>query len=90
MNESSGFKAPVTPFEEALAQNRQLDRPWMRFLFSPKSYRSVKDTVQPEDRGRVCPVCHFPKAERGWVRMDWPVGHRVFGRPIPCPACNRR
>ena len=90
MNEGKTARMEPTPFVEALAQNRQLDPERMRFPFSATDYESVKDTVPREAAYRVCGVCHFPLGQPGWVRMDWPVGHPLFGQAIPCPRDKGR
>ena len=37
-----------------------------------------------------CPTCGCLPGERGFVRMDWPIGHKYFGAAIRCPRCNGR
>ena len=34
-----------------------------------------------------CPTCGWPLTQRGFVRMLFPVGHRLFGKAICCPSC---
>jgi len=58
------------------------------FAIKSSGYCSVKDTVKPDDRERVCSVCHSPRGVPGYVRFDWPIGHIYFGRAIRCPRCN--
>jgi hypothetical protein len=77
-----------TTFEEAIAQHHALDEENMHFPFNPLQYRSVKDTVPERDQDKVCPVCHFPRWQHGWIRMDWPIGHPLFGQAIQCPRCG--
>ena len=79
---------PIVSFEDALQQHRQVDPARLRFRFNATMYDSVKDTVPKADRGAVCRVCHSPNGTPGFVRFDWPMGHPLFGKPIPCPACN--
>ena len=78
---------PVT-FEEAIAKHRLLNEDDMRFAFNPTQYKSMKDTVSERRKDGVCPTCHFPRGEHGWIRMDWPVGHPLFGKAIQCPRCG--
>ena len=80
------WRIESTTFEDAAAQNRELDKERLFFPFSSKEYKSMKDTVS--DQAKVCPTCHFPRGEHGWVRMDWPVGHPLFGKAIQCPRCG--
>jgi hypothetical protein len=57
--------------------------------------RTITSPVKPQDyessRHRApdgcCPTCHFPRGELGYVRMNWPIGHMLFGKPIACPTC---
>ncbi len=34
-----------------------------------------------------CKCCGFPLTERGFVRLPFPVGHRLFGKAVCCPLC---
>ena len=35
----------------------------------------------------VCPMCGWPKGQRGFLTAFVPVGHPLFGVLIKCPAC---
>jgi len=44
----------------------------------------------PEPRGKSldeCPMCGWPKGQRGFLTAFVPVGHPLFGKLIKCPAC---
>ena len=46
--------------------------------------------VLPEPRRktlRECPVCGWPKGQRGFLTVFVPVGHPLFGVKVKCPAC---
>lgn len=79
----------VTPFEEAVAMHRQLAESQLTFTIKAHSGSTAADLIPPSQRDGYCPKCHFPHGTPGWVRMDWPVGHPLFGQAIPCPKCNR-
>lgn len=53
--------------------------------YQKQVYLSCKDLVQNVP---VCPTCHFPRGQGGWLRRDLPVGHPDFGKPVACPTCN--
>lgn len=41
----------------------------------------------PLDVMGCCKFCGFPIGRRGFVRLPFPIGHRLFGRAICCPEC---
>lgn len=34
-----------------------------------------------------CPRCGFPPGQPGFVRLDFPIAHPLFGKMICCPRC---
>ena len=47
------------------------------------------DSPQPPGAHEAteCQTCGWPLTQRGFVRMLFPVGHRLFGKAICCPTC---
>lgn len=46
--------------------------------------------VLPEPRRktlRECPMCGWPKGQKGFLTVFVPVGHPLFGILVKCPAC---
>ena len=73
-------KIKPVEFQDAIRQQRAL-RPEDTYAPSnPTFYQSAKDVV-PNPRCKTC-------SDSGWVRMNWPIGHPLFGHAIRCPRCG--
>lgn len=48
--------------------------------------RPATPTAKPLPDG-ACPRCHWPRGEKGFVRLPFPPGHELFARAICCPEC---
>ncbi|MBM3188962.1 MAG: AAA family ATPase [Chloroflexi bacterium] len=46
---------------------------------------AAPESPKGEDAARPCPICHG----LGFVYVDVPVGHKLFGQAVPC-KCKRR
>jgi DNA replication protein DnaC len=47
---------------------------------APGANAAPPPAANPADGPDVCPICHGA----GWLRVEHPVGHPMFGRPVMC------
>ncbi len=73
----------LVPFDIALAAYRELDPHQTMSRLDPAQCETMLDNAP---RG-ACKRCGFPRGQRGYLRMSFPVGHRFFGALIACPDC---
>lgn len=75
----------LVPFDYALNAYRQLDLRGRTLSVIDKFL--LDNATRHKREGDVCRICGFPRGERGFIMMLFPVGHPLFGKSICCPEC---
>jgi len=54
----------------------------------PALFDSAPVFPPPRRKGILeCPVCGWPRGEKGFLQAPVPLGHPLWGRLVQCPAC---